>query len=750
MKNTNIIITKEKQLDKVIRYCKKTKYASIDFETNGRPFHHPLFLPTILGISFQPGISYILPLAHKDSPFKAKGKWLKYLKKFGKEVLEDKDIIKIAWNFKFELKVLQVYDIKPNGRLYDGMLAKYLLKEERPNDLKSVVAQFIPYYANYDLKGSPSSKAPVEKIVDFWSNVEIGELSKYCGLDADLTLRLMMFFEYKLIEHNFYKLFRNMMMMATRVLNDSEYHGILIDKPYLEGLVDSYKIKIDDIERELRSNQILQRFEKKLIDQRIKKLIMDKETEIETIEGDIMELKSEYKKTKDTSILKKIDGKSKLISTREATIDKLISRDLTTKKELDCLEPVNFSSPKQMLELFFTNKMGFNFKIVKYTVKDKKETDNPSTDEEVLQELLPKDKTGFIENLLTYRGLTKLYSTYVLGMNDKVSLDNKIHGSFLLHGTVTGRLSSREPNLQNIPRDTTSSDIKKMFIPPPGYVLLQLDYSQAELRVMAAQANEVEMLRWFKEGRDIHLSVACDKNKWDYDEALVILEKEDKSDPMFTKVKTQRKYAKTINFGIIYGQTAKKLALGMESSVKEAEVYLKEYTKRFPNIWKHISRQHKYVSKHGYVYNIFGRKRRLPNIWADDWGKSAEAQRQSVNAPIQGAASDYTLFSSILIWERIQKGLLPKDMVQAYTVHDSLGYFVKPEDIHTVVPILEAICSNPETKEWFGFQIDSVNMKVDFEVSHLNWGELKTYHKETNYVEIVKEYRITLILLIRK
>ena len=319
---------------------------------------------------------------------------------------------------------------------------------------------------------------------------------------------------------------------------------------------------------------------------------------------------------------------------------------------------------------------------------------------------------------------------------EKLSENNYIHGSFLLHGTVTGRLSSRDPNLQNIPRDTTAADIKQMFIPPKGMLLVQLDYSQAELRVMAAQANETEMIRWFREGRDIHLSVACDKNNWDYDWAKAILDKEDKDDPNFFSVKTERKYAKTINFGIIYGQTAKKLSEGMGSSLQEAEIYLKEYNQRFPNIAKFIKKQHKYVKNHGYVKNLFGRKRRLPNIYNSEWSKSAEAQRQSVNAPIQGAASDYTLFSSILIWEKIRSGELPHDIIQAYTVHDSLGFFMWPKDIHKVIPVMDKICKNPETKEWFGFQIDSVSMAVDFEVSATNWKELKTYHKDMDYTKL--------------
>lgn len=749
MENKNITIRKEKQLLRVIEYCKTTGYASVDFETNGRHYTHPLFLPTCISISFQPGISYVLPLAHKDSIFLKGGKWKKLLRLLGKEIIENPDIIKVAWNLKFEYNVFRALGIIMKGRLFDAMLAKYLLKEERPNDLKSSVAVFIPRYAGYDLKGQPSKDVTPDKIVNFWSNVPLDELSKYCGLDADLTLRLMMFFERQLIKNNFYKLFRNMMMMGTRVLADSEWNGIPINVEYLTDLVITFKEKIDSVETELRNIPKVIRFNNRLSKERIDKAIFKVEDEIEALRDERKALK---KKFKDKAQRKKDKNRiDRLIATRKKKIESLTARDLTTKKDLELLLPVNFSSPAQMIQLLYESKFGFRFKVIRYTVdkKTKRETKTPSTDESVLEELKLLDDTGFIDKLLEYRGLTKLYSTYILGMQNKLSSNNTIHGSFLLHGTVTGRLSSANPNLQNIPRDTTSSHIKKMFIPPKGKVLLQLDYGQAELRVIAAQANETEMLKWFKEGRDIHLAVACDKNKWEYDWALKIYLKEDKSDPNYTLIKTERKFAKTINFGIIYGQTAKKLSIGMESTVAEAQEYLEGYIKRFPNIWKFIKKQNNYVHKHGYVYNLFGRKRRLPNIFLPmrsendrkvNWGKVAEAERQSVNAPIQGAASDYTLFSSILIWEKIQSGELPKDMVQAYTVHDSLGYFLDPADVHWVVPILDNICSNPETKEWFGFQIDSVRMQVDFEISEKNWGELKTYHTDIDYVEIVDNH----------
>lgn len=724
------IINNLKELRTLIEYCKVTGYASIDFETNGYPFHSSMGRPTILSVSFQPGSGWVIPLAHKDSIFLKNNKWLEVLKEFGKEVISNKDIIKVAWNAKFEYKWFKKYDIPMVGRVFDGMLAKYLLSEERPNGLKDMVARFLPDFAGYDLKGQPGPKAKLDQIVRFWSNVEIKELSKYGSLDADSTLRLMLFFEDRLIKGGFYNLFRNMMMMATRVLGDSEFHGINIDTEYLDSLREIYSEKIKESDYKLRAFKEVNKFNRSLVKERLKIYIESIYDEIEILEE---ELDSTYEQ-------KIINSINKKIKTRKEKISKLRAGNYSSKKEAKLFESINFSSPQQMGQLLFTSRKGFKYDVLRYTEdkKTKKQSENPSTDESVLEELLIEHKHPFLEELLNYRKITKLNSTYVVGMWDLLSEEGRVHSNFLLHGTVTGRLSSREPNLQNIPRDTTASDIKKMFVPSgPGRAILQLDYSQAELRVMAAQAKEKNMIKWFRDGRDIHLAVACNKNNWEYDWALAILNKEDKVDKNFTKVKTERKFSKTINFGIIYGQTSKKLSINLECSKEEADDYLVDYNKQFPRIAKFIKEQHRFVQRNGYVKNVFGRKRRLPNVFLPmeteqqrrmNWGKVAEAQRQSVNAPIQGAASDYALFSSILIWEKIQSGELPRDMAQIFTVHDSLGYDIAIKDIPRVVPILASITENPETLEWFGFQLEGVRMLVDFETSEVSWKDLSKYH----------------------
>lgn len=705
----------------LVSHCITTGYCSSDFETNGANAMYPGSYPTILGVSFQIGSAWILPLGHKDSKFRKRQRWVRMLQYFGREVIENPNVVKIGQNIKFEMNWWRKYGITMQGRVFDTMLAKYLLDEERPHDLKSMVGRFIPEFDGYDLTGKPSDKATKERIIEFWSNVPIDDLSLYCALDADLTFRLWVFFESRLIDMGFYPLFRNLMMMASRVLAEAEYQGMNIDIDYLEELLVTYVTKIDACELRLRSNPLIVSYEKSRLKLIKKQMVKDLEIEIRKLKED--------------------GGSARMIASREEKISRYLAGEYTNNKEKNAVEKLNFGSPLQMIDLLFESPDGFRFDVVKFTEdkKTKKISDRPSTDEEVLLELLEIDDSGFIKNLLELRELSKMYSTYVRGMWEKVNSNNRVHGGFLLHGTVTGRLSSRNPNLQNIPRDTTASDIKRMFTAPEGQLIMQLDYSQAELRVLAAAAQETTMIEWFKAGRDVHTASAALKWDMDYDEILAMLNDESHSD--HKRWVARRKQAKTINFGIVYGQTAKKLAGSLSSddhrvSMDEAQQFLDDFNEQFPNIAKFIKTQQHYAEINEYVVNLFGRKRRLPNVTSDNWGKKAEALRQSVNAPIQGAASDFTLFSSVLIREQILQGRLPKGLTQVGTVHDSLIFYIDPAIIHEIIPKLYKICRNPETKEWFNFEVEGIEMKVDFEIG-TNWGALKRYNEKENYLDWV-------------
>ena len=726
------IIKNEKELDRLIKYCKKTGYASVDFETNALPFHSSLGYPTILGVSFQPGSGWIIPLGHFDSIFK--DDYVRILKKFGKEIIENPHILKIAQNIKFEMQWFKKYGINMRGRLFDTMLAKYLLDEERPHGLKDQVNRFLPEYGGYE--SYEGSNLP-------WDKKPLLGLSQYCAMDCDLTMRLMFFYEQKLINNNFYSLFRNMLMMGCRVLFESEYEGMKIDVPYLTDLVARKTIEIDNNLLLLNDHPAVKRFDAARLRRVKKKMITDLQEEILNIRGLVDEKLQECGTEREAEYFKFKNQKTRTIKNREDKIGKYIAGEFTTKKEIESLSPFNFNSTNQLRELLFMDRKGFRFDIVKYTVdkKTKKDTDKASTDGDTLEILSSVDESGFIKQLMEHRGMIKLYSTYMVGMLERTSEAGYVHGKFNLHGTVTGRLSSSEPNLQNIPRDTTSSDIKTMFIPPKGNVIMQLDYSQAELRVLAAQANETAMLDAFNAGSDIHTATACKKYEADYDQVADILA--DGNHPEYTTWKIRRKQAKTINFGIVYGQGAGLLAeslsepeQGMIVSKKDAQGFLDDFAKDFPRITKHIINQHKLAHKQAFVRNVFGRKRRLPEIDSRDSFKRSQAERQSVNAPIQGAASDYTLFSSILIRHEKIMGKLPMELRQIATVHDSLIFYVPPHHLKGIVPKLYNICRNPGTMKWFGFQITSVEMKVDFEVGE-DWGQLKDYNNTRDYKDIL-------------
>lgn len=273
----------------------------------------------------------------------------------------------------------------------------------------------------------------------------------------------------------------------------------------------------------------------------------------------------------------------------------------------------------------------------------------------------------------------------------------------------------------------TNPDIKKMMVPGEGKLFLTMDYSQAELRVLAHLAKETTMLEWFRTGKDIHLASACKKYKEDYDEIMKIYE--DEQHPEYTKWKKRRKQAKTINFGIAYEQTAMKLAEGLSDpdkgdivSVQEAQLFLDEFFEDFPNIQKFIQKQHKFAEKNGWVKTMFGRKRRLPGVYSEVYREYLEALRFSSNSPVQGTATDFALFSSIIMWERVKLGELPY-FHECTTVHDSLVFEVDAKDISPyLVHQMWSICKNPSTKEYFGFQINDVEMAVDFGVGR-NYAE---------------------------
>ena len=696
MESRYAIIKSFSQVKKLVKACLKTGIASIDYETNAEGIYDKTFRPTILSVTFQVGSGVSIPLCHHeyDNPH-----WKKWLLYFGRKVVENPKVTKVGWNLKFDLQIFELYGIYVRGTVLDGMLMKYLLNEERPNDLKSMVRRYLPEHGDYE-KADKFDKIP-------WDKKPLEQLCKYGCQDTDYTLRLSMFFENKLIEIGMYPLLRHLIMPASRVLQHAEKTGLYLDRKFNQELLESYKPKIDQATSGCLNLPRVKRFSRWLIQERISKYISSIERELEDLD---------YSDPKD----------ARKIASREQKISNIGAGVFTTKKELELTRDINLGSPVDLPMLLYSEK-GFKFPIIKYT-KDKttnRDTDKPSTDEDTLVELRlsiknpESPKAIFLDNLLKLRGLKKMYTTYIEGWHDKVQDDSKLHGRFLIHGTTSGRLSSQEPNLQQIPKTSVDPNIKKQLVAPDGKLYMALDYSQAELRIMAHLSGDETYLEAFAKGQDPHLAIAAKKYGVSYEEAYKAYS--DEQHPDHNLWKNRRKQAKQICFGIIYGIQKKLLAVklsdpkaGIIVTPDEAQQQLNEFFYEHPKIKKFMIHQEKVLIKHGYIKSLFGRKRRLPQVYSDNEQEAAYAVRLSVNMPCQSAASDMNLFASVLNYWKMRQGKLPF-MQETCNVHDATYYLVRPEYINTwVVHEIWETCRNPNTKEYFNFQIDDVNMSMDF------------------------------------
>lgn len=686
------IITNKQELKKLIQCCKQTGYASVDFETNAEPLYNKSFKPTILSVTFQPGFGCSIPLDHFETKkYTSKGwNWKKMLRKFGEEVIENPNVVKVAWNYKFDDQIFQKYNIYYRGVCLDGMLAKYLLNEEKPNDLKSMVRRYLPEYGDYE-KQDKFDKIP-------WDKKEMEPLCHYGCQDTDYTLRLMLFFEKKLIDLGLYNTYRNLIMTASRVLTSVEKNGLYVDRAFNQELLDSYLPKIEAAKEAIYNLPKVKKFTKLYNQSKIEKYIAKLEEEIENLDPEVDKRK---------------------IQSREQKIANIRAGVFTTKKELELIRPVSLGSSVDLPQLMYSEE-GFNFEVIK-----KNDSGKPSTDEETLTNLRltvkkpDSPKAVFLDSLLELRGLEKMYKTYIEGWHEKTQDDNRLHGRFLIHGTTSGRLSSAEPNAQQIPKTSVDPNIKKQLVAPKGTLYIASDFSQAELRIMAHLSGDETYLNAFNSGQDPHLAIAATKYHVSYDEALKIYEDENHPDHKIWKVR--RKQAKQIAFGLIYGIGAKLLAVklsdpksGIIVTPEEAQKEMDIFFGQHPKLKTFLKKQEKFLRKNGYLVSLFGRKRRLPQIYSSDRGEEAYALRLALNFPCQSAASDMCLFGSILIYYLMRQGKLPPTK-SVCLVHDANYQITKPENINTwSIYEMWQIYRNPLTKPYFGFQIDDVTMDMDF------------------------------------
>ena len=333
-------------------------------------------------------------------------------------------------------------------------------------------------------------------------------------------------------------------------------------------------------------------------------------------------------------------------------------------------KPINMNSPKQVANLLFEE--------LKLPVVKRTSTGAPSTDAEVLSIVAKKNEVA--SYIHRFKKLSKIKGTYITGLLERLQDDGKVHGSFNHTGTVTGRLSSSNPNLQNIPSRDKETKIKTAFIAPKGYKMINADFSQIELRIMAHFSLDEAMVEAYERGEDIHARTASQLSGVPYEDFREASRKKDADEPLNEhdqRCLTLRQLAKSVNFGLIYGMGPQSLAMSEGITEKEARDYINDYFSKFSGVKRFIDKTHSLCAKYGYVRSLTGRKRRLPNIHHEQFKYVASARRRAVNSKIQGSAGDLMK----LVMNELHYNVLPKYGAKLISqVHDEIIVIV-PEEV---------------------------------------------------------------------
>jgi len=518
---------------------------------------------------------------------------------------ESERIEKIGQNLKYDIKVLAKYGVEVKGKLFDTMIAHYLINPDMRHNMDILSETYLNYtpISITELIGKKGKNQLSMR------EVSLEKQTEYAVEDADITLQLKEHFQGELTEANTKKLFDELEIPLVKVLASMELEGINLDKPFLASL-------------------------SKELDNDIKQL----EQKIYTAAG----------------------------------------------------EEFNIASPKQLGVILFEK-----MKLVDKPKKTK--TGQYSTSEDVLR-YLAKDH-DIIQNILDFRGLSKLKSTYVDALPTQVlEQTGHVHTDYMQTVAATGRLSSNNPNLQNIPiRTERGRQVRKAFIPRnEEYTLLAADYSQIELRVIAALSEEENMINAFSKGEDIHASTA----------ARVF------NVPLNEVTREQRSNAKTVNFGIIYGVSAFGLSNQTSLNRSEAKELIDTYYMTYPKLREFVSKQIAFARENGYVETVLGRRRYLKDINSRNAVVRGAAERNAVNAPIQGSAADIIKIAMINIHNKLEEGNYKTKML--LQVHDELVFDVYKPELETMKQLIKLEMEN-------AYQL-AVPLNVDFDIGD-NWLE---------------------------
>ncbi len=565
--HTYQLVDSMEEMEKLAANILTFGFVSLDTETTSVD----AMSAKLVGLSFamKEGEAYYVPVPqHEEWTGEDFEKTLKVVNIF-KKVYENDQILKIGQNIKYDMMVLANYDIHLEGKMFDTMIAHYILAPELRHNMDYLAEVYLKYKTIHidALIGSGKKQRSM-------SELDPKEVYEYAAEDADVTLKLKNVLEKELHEKGLYQLFEEVEMPLVPVLARMEMNGARIDEA---SLAETSKVFTE---------------------------------RMETIERDIREVAG---------------------------------------------QELNISSPRQIGELLFDQ--------LKIDSKPKKtKTGQYVTDEATLLAL--KSKHPVVEKILDYRGYKKLLSTYIDALPQLVNpRTGHIHTSYNQAVTATGRLSSSNPNLQNIPiRDENGKEVRKAFIPDEGELFFSADYSQIELRLMAHLSQDKNMVEDFNSGHDIHQATAAKIFKVPIEEVT----------------STMRRKAKTANFGIIYGISAFGLAERMEVSRGEARQLIDDYFATYPGVKEYMDKSIEKARQLGYTQTLLGRRCQLPDINSRNAVVRGYAERNAINAPIQGTAADIIKVAMIRIDKRMrEEGLKSKMILQ---VHDELNFSVVPAE----------------------------------------------------------------------
>ena len=563
------LIDTEEKRNEIIKKLLTSEILTLDTETTGTDPMDAELVGMSFSITENQAFYVPVPAEREEA--------IKIVREF-EPVFKNEKSLKVGQNIKYDMLVLQNYGIEVRGKLFDTMVAHYVLQPELRHNM-DYLAEIYLHYQTIHIEELIGPKGKGQKNM---RDLSPQEVYLYACEDADVTLKLKNILEQELKKNDAEKLFYEIEMPLVPVLVNIESNGVRLDTEALKQSSEHFTTRLQSIEKEIYT----------------------------LAEGEF-----------------------------------------------------NIASPKQVGEILFDK-----LKIVEKAKKTK--TGQYVTSEEVLESL--RNKHDIIGKILEYRGLKKLLSTYIDALPQLINPQTgRIHTSFNQTVTATGRLSSSNPNLQNIPiRDEDGKEIRKAFIPDDGCSFFSADYSQIELRIMAHLSEDKNMIDAFLSGYDIHAATAAKIYKVDIKEVTADM----------------RRKAKTANFGIIYGISVFGLAERMNVDRKEAKELIDGYFETYPQVKSYMDKSIQVAREHGYVETIFHRKRFLPDINSRNAVVRGYAERNAINAPIQGSAADIIKVAMARIYERFKaEGLKAKMILQ---VHDELNFSVPAKEKEIVEQVV--------------------------------------------------------------